>query len=58
MLRTLNALINAYKNYDLTDDEVVSLWNCYITDCDESLSAFTTTSFKGLELTGIYVEAL
>lgn len=39
MLRTLNALINAYKNYDLTDDEVVSLWNCYIANCDESANA-------------------
>lgn len=39
MLNTLNALINAYKNYDLTDDEVVSLWNCYITYCDESANA-------------------
>ena len=39
MLRTLNALINAYKNYDLTDDEVVSLWNCYIAYCDESINA-------------------
>lgn len=39
MLRTLNALINAYKNYDLTDDEVVSLWNCYVANCDESINA-------------------
>lgn len=35
MLKTLSALINAYKNYDLTDDEVVSLWRCYISYCDE-----------------------
>lgn len=39
MLRTFNALINAYKNYDLTDDEVISLWNCYVADCDESVNA-------------------
>lgn len=39
MLNTLNALINAYKNYVLDDDEVVSLWNCYVTYCDESDNA-------------------
>ena len=40
MLKTLNVLINAYKNHDLTDDEVVSLWNCYVADCDESVNAY------------------
>lgn len=40
MLRTFNALINAYKNYDLTDDEVVSLWNCYVANCDESYNSY------------------
>lgn len=39
MLNTLSALINAYKNYDLDNDEVVSLWNCYVTYCDESADA-------------------
>jgi hypothetical protein len=39
MLKTLSALIHAYKNCDLTDDEVVSLWNCYVIYLDESANA-------------------